>query len=216
MRAKKIILAEDHTILRAGLTALLTSNPHFAVVAEADNGKDAISRVGEHRPDLVIMDLSMPGLSGMDSISEIKKRYPEVKVLVLTVHDEEEYVLACLEAGANGYLLKDATHGELMTAAQLVLDGRTYLSPEILDKVVNNFVSSKVNSKSTTSWETLTQRERQVLKLVAEGNTNKNMAEYLCISIKTVEKHRASLMNKLDLHNISALTTYAIEKGLVN
>ncbi len=216
MRAKKIILAEDHTILRAGLTALLTSNPHFAVVAEADNGKDAISRVGEHRPDLVIMDLNMPGLSGMDSISEIKKRYPEVKVLVLTVHDEEEYVLACLEAGANGYLLKDATHGELMTAAQLVLDGKTYLSPEIVDKVVNNFVRSKVNSKSTTSWETLTQRERQVLKLVAEGNTNKNMAEYLCISIKTVEKHRASLMNKLDLHNISALTTYAIEKGLVN
>ncbi|MES9843571.1 MAG: response regulator transcription factor [Candidatus Sedimenticola sp. PURPLELP] len=215
MVKKKIIIVEDHTILRAGLTALLSSNPEFEIVAEADNGKDAILRAGEYRPDLIIMDLNMPGLSGMDAISEIKNRYPEIKILVLTVHKEEEYVLTCLERGASGYVLKDATHTELMAGAQMVLDGKTYLSPEVTQKVVNSVVNSKGGSQPTTAWETVTQRERQILKLVAEGHTNKSMAEYLCISVKTVEKHRSSLMKKLDLHNASMLTSYAMEKGLI-
>lgn len=214
---KKIIIAEDHNILRAGLKALLTSNPQFDVIGEADNGRDAIRRVIELKPDLVIMDLNMPGMNGMDAIREIKERDTEIKTLVLTVHNEEEYVLASLKAGANGYVLKDATQNELMTAAERVLNGKTYLSAEITEKVVNSYLqTNNVNNEPLTRWDTVTQRERQILKLIAEGHTNKSMADYLCISVKTVEKHRANLMKKLDLHNVSALTTYALEKGLIN
>ncbi|MBV2093065.1 MAG: response regulator transcription factor, partial [Candidatus Thiodiazotropha sp. (ex Ctena orbiculata)] len=201
---KKIIIAEDHNILRAGLKALLTSNPQFDVIGEADNGRDAIRRVIDLKPDLVIMDLNMPGMNGMDAIREIRERDAEIKTLVLTVHNEEEYVLASLKAGANGYVLKDATQNELMTAAERVLNGKTYLSAEITEKVVNSYLqTNNVNNEPLTRWDTVTQRERQILKLIAEGHTNKSMADYLCISVKTVEKHRANLMKKLDLHNVS-------------
>jgi DNA-binding NarL/FixJ family response regulator len=214
---KRIVLAEDHTILRAGLKSLLESTQKFVVVGEADNGRDAIRRVAELKPDLIIVDLSMPGLSGIDAIREIKDRYPEVKTLVLTVHCEEEYVHSSLDAGANGYVLKDATQVELIAAAERVLDGKTYLSPEITEKVVNSYLQANKNSpEPTTRWDSVTMRERQILKLIAEGHTNKSMATYLCISVKTVEKHRANLMKKLDLHNVSALTTYALEKGIIN
>jgi len=213
---KRIFITEDHTILRAGLKALLTSNPAFEVIGEADNGRDAIRLVAEIKPDLVLMDLNMPGLSGVESIRTIRSRNPETKILVLTMHNSEEYVLASLEAGANGYVLKDATHAELMTAAERILDGKTYLSPDIAEKVVNSYLTSKKHSAPVTQWDTITPREKQILKLIAEGNSNKSMADYLCISVKTVEKHRANLMRKLGLHNASALTSYAIDKGLVS
>ena len=214
---KTIILAEDHTILRAGLKALLSSNPDFEVVGEADNGRDAIRRVIQLKPDLVIMDLSMPGMNGMDAVREIKDRMPEVTVLVLTVHSEEEYVMASLQAGANGYVLKDATHNELLTATERVLAGKTYLSPDITEKVVNSYLNTGTGRQEpVTRWDTVTQRERQILKLIAEGHTNRSMAEYLCISVKTVEKHRANLMKKLDLHSVSALTTFALDKGIIS
>lgn len=214
---KQIILAEDHTILRAGLKALLSSNPDFEVVGEADNGRDAIRRVIQLKPDLVIMDLSMPGMNGMDAVREIKDRMPEVMVLVLTVHSEEEYVMASLQAGANGYVLKDATHNELLTATERVLAGKTYLSPDITEKVVNSYLNTGTSRQEpVTRWDTVTQRERQILKLIAEGHTNRSMAEYLCISVKTVEKHRANLMKKLDLHSVSALTTFALDKGIIS
>ncbi|MEJ2590037.1 MAG: response regulator transcription factor [Candidatus Thiodiazotropha sp.] len=214
---KKVVIAEDHTILRAGLKALLMSNPNLVIIGAADNGRDAIRRVIELKPDLVIMDLSMPGMNGMDAVREIKDRMPEVKALVLTVHSEEEYVLASLQAGANGYVLKDATQNELLIAAERVLEGKTYLSPDITEKVVNSYLNtSNISQEPVTRWDTVTQRERQILKLIAEGHTNKSMADYLCISVKTVEKHRANLMKKLDLHNVSALTTYALEKGIIS
>lgn len=214
---KQIVIVEDHTILRAGLKALLMSNPEFEIVGEADNGRDAIRKVVEVKPDLVIMDLSMPGMNGMDAIKEIKDRMPEVKTLVLTVHSEEEYVMASLQAGANGYVLKDATQNELLVAAERVLSGKTYLSPDITEKVVNSYLNNgSGSSEPQTRWDTVTQRERQILKLIAEGHTNKSMAEYLCISVKTVEKHRANLMKKLDLHSVSALTTFALDKGIIS
>ena len=217
MDKKRIVIAEDHTILRAGLKALLESNSNFEVVGEADNGRDAIRRVAELKPDLIIMDLSMPGLSGIDAVKDIRDRYPEVKALVLTVHSEEEYVLSSLEAGANGYVLKDATQNELIAAAERVLNGKTYLSPEITEKVVDSYLQANKNSREpVTKWDSVTQRERQILKLIAEGHTNKSMASYLCISVKTVEKHRANLMKKIDLHSVSALTTYAMEKGIIS
>lgn len=214
---KSVVIAEDHTILRAGLKALLSADPTFEVIGEADNGRDAIRRVLELKPDLVIMDLSMPGMNGMDALKEIKNRMPEVKTLVLTVHSEEEYVLSSLQAGANGYVLKDATQNELLIAAERVLAGKTYLSPDVTEKVVSSYLNTNgPNQEPVTRWDTVTQRERQILKLIAEGHTNKSMSDYLCISVKTVEKHRANLMKKLDLHSVSALTTYALEKGIIS
>jgi len=211
----RILIAEDHTILREGLRALLSLDPGLEVVGEVENGRDAVRVVEQLKPDLVLMDLSMPGTDGLTGIREINRRYPSLKTLALTVHKTEEYIRAALQAGANGYVLKDATHGELMLAIKTVLSGKTYLSPSVSDKVINRYLDDNKTVESITSWERLTSRERDVLKLIAEGRRNKDIAAYLFVSIKTVEKHRSNLMKKLDLHNASALTSYAIERGLV-
>jgi len=211
----RIVIAEDHTILREGLRSLLSSEPNFEIVGEAEDGREAIKCVEKFRPDLILTDLSMPRMNGMEAIEEIKRQSPKTKVLVLTVHKAEEYILATFRAGANGYLLKDSTHAELVMAVKKVLSGKQYISPEISEKVIEGYLEGKKTLKSQTSWETLTQREREILKLIAEGYKNKEIAEDLCISVKTVEKHRANLMEKLDLHNASALTAFAMEKGLV-
>jgi DNA-binding NarL/FixJ family response regulator len=212
----RIIIAEDHTILREGLRSLLSSNANFEIVGEAGDGREAIRQVKKYKPDLILTDLSMPRMNGMEAIKEIKRESPATKVLVLTVHRAEEYILATFRAGADGYLLKDSTHSELLMAVKKVLSGTSYISPEISGKVIEGYIEGKKNLKSRTSWETLTQREREILKLIAEGYRNKEIAEDLCISVKTVEKHRANLMEKLDLHSIQALTTFAIERGLVS
>jgi DNA-binding NarL/FixJ family response regulator len=212
----RIVIAEDHTILREGLRALLSSNPDFEIVGEAEDGRGAIRCVEKLKPSLVLTDLSMPRMNGMDAIREIKRRSPETKILVLTVHKTEEYILATLQAGADGYLLKDSTHAELLAAVRHVLSGKHYISPGISDKVLDGYLEGRKTLKTRTSWETLTQREREILKLIAEGYKNKEIADDLCISVKTVEKHRANLMEKLNLHNVQALTTFAIDKGLVS
>jgi DNA-binding NarL/FixJ family response regulator len=212
----RIVIAEDHTILREGLRALVSSNPGLEVAGEAADGREAIRCVEKMKPDLVLMDLSMPRMTGMDAIREIKRRSPDTKILVLTVHKNEEYILETFKVGANGYILKDSTHSELAMAIKNVLSGRHYISPGISDKVLEGYLEGRKTLKTQTSWETLTHREREILKLIAEGYKNKEIADHLCISPKTVEKHRANLMEKLDLHNVQALTTLAIEKGLVS
>jgi len=212
----RIVIAEDHTILREGLRALLSSNADFEVVGEAQDGREAIRCVEKLKPNLVLTDLSMPRMNGMDAIRDIRRRSPETKILVLTVHKTEEYILATLKAGADGYLLKDSTHAELLSAVRHVLSGKHYISPGISDKVLEGYLEGRKTLKARTSWETLTAREREILKLIAEGYKNKEIADDLCISVKTVEKHRANLMEKLNLHNVQALTTFAIEKGLVS
>ncbi|OGP86729.1 MAG: DNA-binding response regulator [Deltaproteobacteria bacterium RBG_16_48_10] len=213
---QRIIIAEDYTILREGLRALISSDPNFEVVGEAGDGHQAIQSVEKLKPHLILMDLSMPRMTGVDAIREIRKRVPETKIVVLTVHKTEEYILATLKAGADGYVLKDATHDELIMALNHVLIGKSYISPGISEKVIEGYLEGRKSIKSQTSWETVTHREREILKLIAEGYRNKEIAEYLCISVKTVEKHRANLMEKLDLHNVQVLTAFAIEKGLVN
>jgi DNA-binding NarL/FixJ family response regulator len=209
---RRILIVEDHTLLRAGLRALLSQDPEIEVIGDAADGRDAMRKIASVSPHLVLMDLTMPGSNGIETIVEIKKRHPNVKVLVLTLHKTEEYVHESLKAGADGYILKDASHDELRVAIRSVLNGKTYLSPDISDKVITRYLGGQ--SKQSSVWETVTQRERQVLKLVAEGHSNKYIAEYLSLSVKTVEKHRSNLMRKLDLHNASALTAFAIEKGL--
>jgi DNA-binding NarL/FixJ family response regulator len=215
-KKSRIVIAEDHTILREGLRSLLSSDPNFEIIREAEDGREAIRCVEKFKPDLILMDLSMPRMNGMEAISEIKKRFKETKILVLTVHKTEEYILATLKAGADGYILKDSTHAELMMAVKNVLSGKQYISPGISEKVIEGYLEGRKTLKARTAWETLTQREREILKLIAEGYKNKEIADDLCISVKTVEKHRANLMEKLDLHNVQALTTIAIEKGLVS
>jgi DNA-binding NarL/FixJ family response regulator len=211
----RIVLAEDHTILREGLRALLSADPKFEIVGEAADGREAIRWVEKLGPDLVTMDLSMPRMTGMDAIREIKKRYPATKIIALTVHKTEEYLRTTLQAGADGYVLKDATHEELMLAIENILEGKTYLSPGISEKVIAGYLEGKENRLPSSTLGVLSPREREVLKLIAEGYKNKEIAADLCISLKTVEKHRANLMKKLELHNAAALTSYAIEQGLV-
>jgi len=215
-KRQTVVIAEDYTILREGLRALISAHPDFEVVAEAGDGQEAIKCVEHWKPDLILMDLSMPRMNGMEAIREIRKRIPETKIVVLTIHKTEEYILATLKAGADGYVLKDATHDELIMAARNVLSGKRYLSPGISGMVFEGYLEGRKNVKPQTSWETLTHREREILKLIAEGYRNKEISEYLCISVKTVEKHRANLMEKLALHNVQALTALAIEKGLVS
>jgi DNA-binding NarL/FixJ family response regulator len=212
---KKIIIAEDHRLFREGLKALIANNHEFEIVGEAADGLEAIKCARKHRADLMIMDLSMPKLGGISAIKEIKRQFPKIKILVLTIHQSDQYVLETFEAGANGYCLKDAGLNELRVAIDSVLSGKTYLSPGISEQVMEGYIEGRKKLKSKTTWDTITQREREVLKLLGEGYQNKEIAELLHISVKTVEKHRANIMGKLDLHNAAALTAYAIEKGLV-
>ena len=212
---RRIVLVEDHTVVREGLRMLLASHHDLEVVGEAGDGREAVQCVENLRPDLVLMDLSMPGKDGMEATREIKRRFPETKILALTVHDSEEYVLVALKAGADGYILKKATHAELVMAIRSVLAGEPYLSPGISDKVIKGYLAGKKTLRRTTSWDMLTPREMEVLKLIAEGYKSKEIGEHLFISVNTVEKHRNNIMKKLDLHSASGLTAFAIKKGLV-
>ena len=211
----RIVIAEDHRILREGLRSLLTGNPDYQVVGEAENGMDAIRCSEKHSPDLLLIDLSMPKMDGLDAIREIRTRRPETRILVLTVHKAEEYVFEALKAGADGYLLKDATHEELKLAINSVLIGKTFLSPGISEKLIEGYLAGGKPFESTSPKQCLTQRERQILKMIAEGNRNRDIARFLGISIKTVEKHRSNFMRKLDLHNSSEITAFAMREGMI-
>ncbi|RPJ33654.1 MAG: DNA-binding response regulator [Deltaproteobacteria bacterium] len=212
---KSVLIVEDHALLREGVRALLSSHPDLKVIGEAADGREAIRQVEKLSPDLVLMDLSMPRMGGVEAIGQIKKKWPDIKILALTVYDSEEYVQTALQAGADGYILKDSSHAELLLAIRSVLAGKRVLSPTISAKVIEGYLAGKKTESLHTPWETLTQREREVLKLIGEGNKSKEIADYLCISLHTVEKHRSNLMEKLNLHSVAALVSYAIEKGLV-
>ncbi len=211
----RIVIAEDYTILREGLKSLLSSQPDFEIVGEAEDGRKAVQLAEEFKPDLILTDLTMPKMTGMEAIREIKKVSPKTKILVLTVHEAEEYVLATFRAGADGYAVKDSTRQELVMAIRMVLAGQPYVSPKLSDKVIEGYLEGNKKLRTSSLWETLTSREREVLKLIAEGYKNKEIANQLDISAKTVERHRANLIEKLDLHSVAALTALAMEKGLV-
>lgn len=215
VKTKNIVLAEDHRLLREGLKALLQTEKDLQIIGEAENGLEAIRCVEKHAPDLILLDLSMPKMSGISVIKEIKSRFPEVKILALTIHESDQYVLEAFQSGADGYCLKDASRDELLIAIKSVLNGKTYISPGISEGIMVGYLEGKKIIKGSTAWDSITQREKDVLKLIGEGYRNKEIADFLNISVKTVEKHRANVMKKLDLHNVSALTAYAIEKKLV-
>lgn len=210
-----VVIAEDHTILRDGLRSLFNSNGDLDVAGEAADGMEALRCINKMNPDLVLLDLNMPKMDGFSVIKEIRRQSPDTKILALTMHKDEEYVLEAFRTGVNGYCIKTSSGNEVLNAIRSVLAGKRYISPEISDKVLEGYIEGKKEIKKESSWDNLTQREREVLKLVGESYQNKEISDYLCISVKTVEKHRANIMEKLDLHSASALTAYAIEKGLV-
>jgi DNA-binding NarL/FixJ family response regulator len=209
----RVLLTEDHTIVRAGIRALLENLEGVEVVGEAGDGREALRLVEIHQPDIVLMDIAMSGLNGLEATMRMSKEFPDVRVIILSMHASEEYVLQALRAGASGYLLKDAGTAELELAIRSVGRDETYLSPAVSKHVVADYVRRVGGEPS--SLERLTRRQREILQLVAEGQSTQEIAQMLSISVKTVESHRAQLMERLDIHDVAGLVRYAIRVGLV-
>ena len=208
----KVLLAEDHTLVRAGIRSLLAELPWVQVVGEASDGRDALRQVAELQPDLVLMDITMAGLNGLDATERIAQDHPSVRVIILSMHASEEYVRRALIVGAAGYLLKDAEKEELELALKSVARGGTYLSPQVSRPVISDYTERT----GRHSLERLTARQREILQLIAEGNSTKDIAKDLGLSVKTVETHRAQLMARLDIHDIAGLVRYAIRAGITS
>jgi DNA-binding NarL/FixJ family response regulator len=213
---KRIFVVEDHRLFREGLKAMLAPHPEYEIAGEAEDGLEAIRLIRKSKPDLVLLDLSMPRMDGFSVLREIKTAMPEVKILVLSIHESDQYVLEAFEAKADGYAIKDSSREELRVAIRSVLEGKTYISPGVAGNVLEGYLDGRKTLKSKSALDTVTQREKEVLKLLGEGYQNKEIADLLNISVKTVEKHRANLMSKLDLHNAAALTAFAFENGLIS
>lgn len=214
MNKIRILLVDDHTILRDGLRALLESEPDLKVIGEAEDGRQAVTLACQQEPDVVLMDISMPLLNGLEATRQIKRQCPNVKVLILSMYDNEEYIRQALEAGAMGYILKDAAARELIGAIRDVYRGEAVLSPAVTRLVIEDYLRWG-GIRPVEEADGLSPREREVLQLIAEGHTNKQIAEILNISIKTVQAHRTSLMQKLDLHDRGELIKYAIQKKII-
>jgi len=211
----RILLADDHQLFRQGIKTLLNAENDLAVVGEASNGSEAIERAAELRPDVVVMDVSMPGMSCFEATRQIRKARPETKILFLTMYDDEDYLVESMEVGASGYVLKDSPAPQLSTAVRDVNRGGSYLSPRMLSQLVDDFRSRVKTQTRTPRFATLTPREREVLKLLAEGNSVKEIAQDLNLAVKTVEAHKFNLMRKLDIHNKAQLVQYAIQKKII-
>lgn len=208
-----VLLCDDHTLFREGIKAILRDEPSLEIVAEAEDGRQALSKVQRLRPDVVLMDVAMPDLGGSEATSRILRMNPRIKVLILTMYEEEEVITRCLKAGASGYVLKDAPRAELIHAIDVVRNGGQYLSPRALKKVVKQHVAGARGS--VTGYERLSEREREVLKLLADGMALKEIAERLLLSVKTVDAHKTNMMRKLDLHDRAEVIKYAIRHRLI-
>jgi DNA-binding NarL/FixJ family response regulator len=211
----KILIADDHKILREGLKSLLEQKPDFVVVAEAEDGLSAFAGVKKYKPDLAILDIGMPGLNGIEVTRRIRSEIPETRVIALSMHADRRFVMGVLEAGANGYLLKDSAFEELVTAVAAVAKGRMYLSSSIAETVVKSSLEKSDRGQQGTSV-LLSGREREVLQMIAEGKSTKEIAFQLFVSSKTVETHRKQIMDKLNIRTIAGLTKYAIREGLTS
>jgi two-component system, NarL family, response regulator NreC len=210
----RVLLADDHAIVRRGLRSLLEDSGH-PVVAEAADGLDAIRLCEEHRPDLLIVDVGMPKLSGIEVTARAQKLEPPPAVIVLSMHDDESYILRALAAGARAYLLKDATDEDLFPAIGAVVAGKRFFSPAVTSVLVGDYMRALQKRGLTDSYELLTDREKEVLHLLAEGRSNKEAAAQLDVGLSTIETHRANLMQKLNLHNTAEIVLYAVRKGLI-
>ena len=215
MSKTRIMLADDHTLFRQGVRNLISGEADLEVVAEAANGGEAVEKAAEARPDVVLMDIGMPGLSSFEATRQIRKNRPETRVLFLTMYDDEDYLVEGMEVGASGYVLKDSPADQLIGAVRDICRGGSYLSPRMLAQLVDDFRSRVKSATRTPRFATLTAREREVLKMLAEGNSVKEIACDLSLSVKTVEAHKFNLMRKLDIHNKAQLVQYAIQKKII-
>lgn len=213
LTAAKVLLVEDHVVLRQGLKALFAEEPDIHIVGEADDGRSALQQIPEVEPNVVLIDISMPGLNGIEATRQIRQYYPEIKVVVLSMHANEEYVLQMLQAGASGYVLKQSDSSELLIAIRAALSDGAFLSPPISRVMIDNYVRRAAARRQDFSLFQLTPREREVLQLLAEGLPNRKIAKQLGISVKTVESHRSNMMSKLGLNNKIELVRYALSQG---
>ena len=216
MNKIRIFLADDHLILREGIRSLLEKVPDIAVVGEAGEGGEAVAKVEQLVPDVVLMDITMPGLNGLEATRQIKQKTPQVKVLILTMHETAQYLSGMLKAGASGYVVKTTATSELISAIRAVHQGDVYLYPSIARMLVEDYLQKVKAGEEKTSYEGLTSREREILRYIAEDKKNKEIADVLGISIRTVQAHRTNLMDKLGAHDRTELVKYAISKGIID
>lgn len=212
----RILLADDHTVMRRGLRLLLESQPEFSVVAEAADGRQAVQQAEETQPDVAVVDIAMPNLSGIEAAERIASAMPNTAIVILSMHSDEAYVLRALKVGAKGYLLKDSAEGDLIDAIKAVHQGKTFFSPEISRMLVEDYVREIRARGAEDSYDLLTSREREILQLLAESKSNKEIAAALHLSPYTVETHRRNLQEKLNLHSLAELILYAVRKGLIS
>jgi DNA-binding NarL/FixJ family response regulator len=211
----RVLLADDHGMVRAGLRLLLEREPDVKVVGEAADGREALDWLSRQKADVAVLDVGMPQLNGIEATCQIVPRYPRTAVVMLSMHRDETYVLRCLRAGARGYVLKESAEGELIAAVRAVVAGRSYFSPKVRRLLEAEHVERLRREKREDSFDLLTEREREVLQLVAEGNSNKEIAGRLCLSVLTVETHRKKIIEKLGLHGTADLILYAVRRGMV-
>lgn len=212
----RVLLAEDHSIVRDGIRLLLQSEPDFQIVAEAANGREAVARAREYQPDLVILDVSMPDLSGIEAARLIKAELPQTQILMLTMHESDEYFFRALEAGASGYVVKKATTQDLIAAARTVARGEAFLYPSVAKKLISDYVSRVQTGALPSGYTRLSEREREILTLIAQGRSNQQIAEQLHITPSTVQTHRAHILEKLGLQTTADIVKYAVQHGLIS
>ena len=215
MSAVRILVADDHTLFRQGLRRVLLEQPGWEVVAEASDGAEAVRHAIDHEPDVAILDISMPRLNGVDATRQIVRRLPDVRVLILSMHSDEVFVSQALQAGAHGFLLKDAADSDLVRAVTDLVSGKSFFSPAVSKVVLDDYVRQLAARGVTDRFDTLSEREREVFQLVAEGHSNKDIASVLNVSPGTVETHRARIMEKLDIHSVAGIVLYAVRKGII-
>lgn len=216
MKPIRILLADDHNVIRRGLRALLEGQPGFAVVAEAADGISAVEQAKAHKPDVVVLDIAMPRLAGTDAAERIAAEVPSAAIVILSMHSDEGYVLRALKAGAKAYLLKDSAEGDLIDAIRVVNEGKAFFSPEVSRMLAEDYVRETKARRAADSYELLTAREREILHLLAEGKSNKDIAGLLNLSQYTVETHRRNIQEKLNLHSLAELILYAVRKGVIS
>jgi two-component system nitrate/nitrite response regulator NarL len=214
-RKIRLLLVDDHPIVLEGIRSHLAAQPEFEIVGDASNGHEALTKARLLEPDIILLDISMPGMNGLETMVRLRKTVPHIKVLILTMHCSKEYVSQIIAAGVRGYLLKDAAPAELVQAIKLVHEGQVFYSPRVSRVVLDDLVRGRPNTVAPDPLVALTERERQVLIGIAEGLSNKEIASHLNLGVRTVETHRERIMRKLDIHSIAGLTRFAISKGLV-
>jgi DNA-binding NarL/FixJ family response regulator len=216
MKTIGVLLADDHTLIRAGLRMVVEAQPDLSVVAEANNGREAVAMAQDLRPDVVVMDIGMPSLNGIEAAREIRKTLPDTQIVMLSMHSDEGYVLRALNAGAKAYLLKDSAEADLAQAIRAVAAGKSFFSPAVGRVLLEDYMRKLQRTGAEDSYELLSPREREILQLVAEGKSSKEIATLLNLSVYTVETHRAHVMQKLNLRGIPELILYAVRKGVIS